>query len=93
MFMRFPRSFFDIASGASQHSDRYRLIARPLLRCDLTPGLVLFSERHRIGAFLQPFGPYREPVAVSSRPGESHPEPLTEPCLNLSIYTALVVQP
>ena len=25
----------------------------------------------------------------SSSPGESHPEALTEPCLNLSIYTAL----
>ena len=32
-------------------------------------------------------------VYVSSRPRESHPEPLTEPCVNLSIYTALVVRP
>ena len=31
--------------------------------------------------------------ALSSRPGEFHPEPLTEPCVNLSIYTALVIQP
>src|SRR5664280_1610941 len=25
---------------------------------------------------------------LPSRPGELHPEPLTEPCVNLSIYTA-----
>jgi len=30
---------------------------------------------------------------MSSRSRELHPEPLTEPCVNLSIYTALVVQP
>ena len=27
-----------------------------------------------------------------SRPGEFHPEPLTEPCVNLSIYTARAIQ-
>src|SRR5437763_11695523 len=26
-----------------------------------------------------------------SRPGEFHPEPLTEPCVNLSIYTARAI--
>ena len=26
-----------------------------------------------------------------SRPGELHPEPLTEPCVNLSIYTARAI--
>ena len=29
----------------------------------------------------------------SSRPGESHPEALTEPCLNLSAHTAPPMQP
>src|ERR1019366_8916238 len=38
-------------------------------------------------------GPHRESIAMSSRSRELQPEPLTEPCLNLSIYTALVVQP
>jgi len=28
-------------------------------------------------------------AGLSSRPGEFHPEALTEPCLNLSIHTAL----
>src|SRR5471032_55330 len=28
-----------------------------------------------------------------SRPGEFHPEPLAEPCVNLSIYTAPVIHP
>ena len=28
----------------------------------------------------------------SSRPGESHPEALTEPCVNLSTHTALTIQ-
>src|SRR5450755_2380852 len=32
-------------------------------------------------------------IAMSSRSRELHPEPLTEPCVTLSIYTALVVQP
>ena len=31
--------------------------------------------------------------AESSRPGESHPEALTEPCLNLSAHTAPPMQP
>ena len=30
----------------------------------------------------------RHPPQSPSRPGEFHPEPLTEPCLNLSIHTA-----
>jgi hypothetical protein len=28
-----------------------------------------------------------------SRPREFHPEPLAEPCVNLSIYTAPIIQP
>src|SRR3954452_23895387 len=32
--------------------------------------------------------PYEPPP---SRPGEFHPEPLTEPCVNLSIYTARAI--
>src|SRR6266511_1159786 len=32
-------------------------------------------------------------VAVPGRPGESHPEAPTDPCVNLSIYTALLTQP
>src|ERR1039458_5187039 len=28
-----------------------------------------------------------------SRPGEFHPKPLAEPCVNLSIYTAPIIQP
>src|SRR6266540_5135027 len=30
---------------------------------------------------------------VPGRPGESHPEAPTDPCVNLSIYTALLTQP
>ena len=54
---------------------------------------VVVRQRHRVRAFLQPLAPHRESVAMSSRPREFHPEPLTEPCVNLSIYTALVIQP
>jgi hypothetical protein len=51
----------------------------------------------------QPFGePCLEllglPLAVTgddeeSRPGESHPRPLAEPCVNVSVYTAPIAQP
>src|SRR3984957_16349839 len=64
-----------------------------LLRGDLLPYFSRLRKRHRIGTFLQPFGPHRESIPMSSRSRDLHPEPLTEPCLNLSIYTALVVQP
>ena len=30
-------------------------------------------------------------IGAPSRPGEFHPEPLTEPCVNLSIYTARAI--
>jgi hypothetical protein len=32
-------------------------------------------------------------VAESSSPGESHPQALTDPDVNLSIHPALIVQP
>src|SRR5262245_54366856 len=34
-----------------------------------------------------------EPEQKESRRGESHPPPLAEPCVNLSAYTAPIVQP
>jgi DNA-binding NarL/FixJ family response regulator len=34
-----------------------------------------------------------QPDLQESRRGESHPPPLAEPCLNLSAYTAPIVQP
>ena len=48
---------------------------------------------NRVCAFFEALRPDRKAVPMSSRSRESHPEPLTEPCLNLSIYTALVAQP
>jgi hypothetical protein len=36
--------------------------------------------------------PARIPTLVSSR-GEFHPPALSEPCVNLSIYTAPIIQP
>ena len=32
------------------------------------------------------------PMSGSSRPEESHPEALTEPCVNLSTHTALTIR-
>jgi hypothetical protein len=49
--------------------------------------------RHCVRSLLQSLAPDRKSIAMSSRSRESHPEPLTEPCVNLSIYTALVIQP
>src|ERR1700719_3152049 len=34
---------------------------------------------------------HRADNLAPSRPGEFHPEPLTEPCVNLSIYTARAI--
>ena len=33
-------------------------------RCSSSPHLARFGERHRIGAFFQPLGPHREPIAI-----------------------------
>src|ERR1700733_4630999 len=60
---------------------------------DLKPLCTGFSGGDCERTGLKAFCPNCKSASVSSRPGESHPEPLTEPCLNLSIYTALVVQP
>ena len=35
----------------------------------------------------------REAISLVSRPEEFHPKPLAEPCVNLSIYTAPIIQP
>ncbi len=48
-------------------------------------------------AFLIHGTPKILPLAIdrdreSSRPGESHPEALTEPCVNLSTHTALTIR-
>ena len=36
--------------------------------------------------------PFAEVVRVPSRPGEFHPEPLTDPDLNLSIHPARAIR-
>ncbi len=42
-------------------------------------------------------GRIREAIQVTlgevSRPGESHPRALSEPCVNLSAHTAPIIQP
>jgi hypothetical protein len=38
-------------------------------------------------------GDWQGTLNVVSRPREFHPEPLAEPCVNLSIYTAPIIQP
>jgi hypothetical protein len=38
------------------------------------------------------FPPKSFPLAWPSRPGEFHPEPLTEPCLTVSSHTARATQ-
>jgi serine/threonine protein kinase len=54
-----------------------------ILHCDIKPTNVMLTD------FGEPaLGDFGE-----SRRGESHPPPLAEPCLNLSAYTAPIVQP
>ena len=74
MFMRLPRSL-----------RRYRFRRLAVLRSmplNSAPNscavisrrrFVLFTERHRVGAFLQPLGPHREPVAIPVQ--NLHPVP------------------
>ncbi len=66
MFMRLRDALpHDIASGASHGSGRCRESSAPsscaVISRRASPRV---AERHRIGAFLQPLGPYRESVAI-----------------------------
>src|SRR6266496_2040165 len=79
-----PRSVAQI-DAAQQRSEFFHADLK-------TPGARL-SAGNRVGTRFQTFRPDGKPIPVSSRPREFHPEPLTEPCINLSIYTALVIQP
>src|SRR3989441_9046360 len=76
-----PRSVAQI-DAAQQRSEFFH--------ADLKAPGARLSAGHRVGTRFQTFRPDGKPIPVSSRSREFHPEPLTEPCVNLSIYTALV---
>src|SRR5262249_32869781 len=52
------------------------------------------TQGHRVYGYLLPVGGRVGPrncTARPSRPGESHPEALTDPCLSLSVHTARAI--
>ena len=63
------------------------------LRAPQASGLPLVDRQlqTRHETLARPPGPHVD--IASSRPGESHPEALTEPCVNLSTHTAPPMQP
>ena len=78
-----PLSIFDGKSPELYQARLFRMQFQPELS---QPFPQLLQESLR-------YFPVLEPDDEVSRPGESHPEPLSEPYLNLSAHTAPAMEP
>lgn len=70
----------------------FRLCHGALVSIDFEPQTFLDKSREtRHDSFARTLAAYVD--ILVSRPGESHPQPLSEPYVNLSAHTAPIIQP